>query len=103
MKAVKVSYTVKQEFSQKNQENIKAFLDEVKAIGDPHLRYFVFLGEDGKTFTHLSVYKSEEAQKTFLALPVFQSFQRQRDESGLEKEPSIASISLVGASHNLFI
>jgi hypothetical protein len=102
MKAVKVTYTVRPEFSEKNIANIDAFLKEVKNIGDPDLQYFVFLDEDGKTFNHLSIYKNDEAQKRFLTLPIFQSFQRQRDESGLVKEPSITSLTLIDSSHTLF-
>lgn len=102
MKAVKVSYTVRPEFSKLNIANIKAFLHEVKSSADPDLQYFVFLDEDGQTFHHLSFYKNDEAQQRFLARPIFQSFQRQRDASGLEKEPSITSLTLIDAAHTLF-
>ena len=102
MKAFKVTYTVRPEFVAKNQKNIQAFLDEVKRISDPNMRYFVFLGADGKTFTHIAVYNAEEAQRKFLNLESFKSFQQQRDDSGLEAEPTIESYTLIETSHILF-
>jgi hypothetical protein len=102
MKAVKVTYTVKREFAEKNSQNIKAFLEEVRATGDNDMRYQVFVAEDGKTFCHLSIYNNDESQKKFLALKSFLSFQQQRDESGLESEPRIEVLNLVHASHTVF-
>ena len=101
MKAVKVTYTVAREFAEKNNQNIQAFLDEVKAIGDHGMRYHVFLAEDGKTFTHLSLYNNDESQKRFLALKTFLSFQQQRDEN-LESEPRIEALNLLHTSHAVF-
>lgn len=101
MKAVKVTYTVEREFAEKNNQNIHAFLEEVKAIGDQGMRYHVFLAEDGKTFTHLSIYNNDESQKRFLALKTFLSFQQQRDEN-LESEPRIEALNLLHASHAIF-
>jgi hypothetical protein len=102
MKAVKVTYTVKREFAEKNNQNIKTFLEEVKAIGDNDMRYHVFLAEDGKTFSHLSIYNNDESQKRFLALKTFLSFQQQRDESGLESEPRVEVLNLLHTSHTIF-
>lgn len=102
MKTIRVTYTVKQEFAAKNQENIQLFLEEVKRIADPDMRYLVLLAEDGKTFSHISIYKNDESQYKFLNLQSFKAFQKQRDESGLEKEPVIESYTLIDSSHNLF-
>ena len=102
MKAVKVTYTVRPEFAAKNKENIKAFLDEVKQIGDPEMRYNVFVAEDGKTFSHLSMYTHDDSQARFLNLESFKSFQKQRDESRLEAEPKIEAFTLFQSSHDVF-
>ncbi|WP_423148692.1 hypothetical protein [Rubrolithibacter danxiaensis] len=102
MKTIKVTYTVKQEFAAKNRENVRAFLAEVESIADPEMRYFVLLAKDGKTFSHISIYNSDESQRQFLDLPSFKSFQEQRDESGLEKEPVIEAFTLIDSSHPIF-
>ena len=99
---VKVTYTVKPEFIQRNQENINLFMADFKKLNSDEFRYTVFLGDDGKTFIHLSTYQNEEIQKRLLDVPLFKSFQKQRDESGLEVEPSIEVMKLVASSHAIF-
>jgi hypothetical protein len=101
MKAVRVTYTVKPSFVAENIENIKQFMAEVRKIGDPGMRYTVFLAEDGKTFSHLSSYTNNESQSKFLALASFKSFQEKRDASGLESEPTIETYSFVDSSHKI--
>ena len=99
---VKVTYTVKPEFIQRNQENINLFMADFKKLNSDEFRYTVFLGNDGKTFIHVSMYQNEEIQKRLLDVPLFKSFQKQRDESGLEGEPEIEVMNLVASSHDLF-
>lgn len=101
MKSIRVTYTVKKEFAQKNVENIKLFLKDVRKIANSNMQYFVLLAEDGVTFSHLSIYKNDAAQNRFLSLESFKSFQRQRDESGLEKEPAIEAFVLVDSSQDI--
>jgi quinol monooxygenase YgiN len=100
--SVKVTYTVKPGFALKNQENISAFMNDVRRINHPDVRYNVYLGSNAKTFTHISLYKDEAAQKAFLALESFKYFQQQRDESGLEVAPQIETMKLVDSSEDLF-
>lgn len=97
MKSVKVSYTVKPSFVAQNKQNINAFIEELKQLGRLDIRYSIYLGEDGKTFTHLSLYQNVEAQNIFLELESFKFFQKERDESGLEMEPNIEVLNLVAA------
>lgn len=99
---VKVTYTVKPEFIQKNQENINSFMTDFKKMNSNEFRYTVFLGDDGKTFIHLSMYQNEAIQKRLLDVPLFKSFQQQRDESGLEVEPAIEVMKFVASSHDIF-
>jgi hypothetical protein len=101
MITVKVTYTVKEAFAAKNKANIELFLNDFKTLGDD-FRYTVLAGADGKTFVHLSQYKNEVIQKQLLDVPSFKSFQQQRDESGLEVQPQIEFLTLVGGSHELF-
>lgn len=102
MKIVKVTYTVKAAFAEENQENAKQFILDLKKRGYSGIRYFSFLGEDGKTFTHLAIFEQDELQKILLALPSFKEFQAKRDESGLEAAPTIETIRLVASSFDLF-
>lgn len=98
---VKVSYTVKPEFVQKNQENIKLFMNDFKNLNSVEFRYNAYLCTDGKTFVHLSHYQNEKIQRTLLEVPSFKSFQEQRDASGLENSPEIVIMEPVAFSHEV--
>jgi len=102
MKTVKVTYTVKSTFVQKNQENIQTFLKDLKNTGNDAIRYAVYLGSDGKTFHHVASYLNDDAQRLLLELPAFRSFQQQRDDSGLEVAPAIEAVQWATFSHDLF-
>ncbi|SMC51269.1 hypothetical protein [Pedobacter africanus] len=95
MKSVKVTYTVKSSFVEQNKANINVFINELKESGNADVRYSIYLGEDGRTFTHISLYSTETAQEQFLDMESFKAFQQQRDESGLEAEPSIEVLNFV--------
>lgn len=97
MKSVKVTYTVKASFVAKNIENIQVFINDLQKMNNDGIRYSIYLAEDGKTFTHLSLYKDEVAQQVFLDMASFKSFQEQRDASELEVEPGIEVLNLVAA------
>jgi hypothetical protein len=102
MKMIKVTYTVKPAFASENQKNVKAFINDLGKIANPSLRYLAFLSKDGKTFNHFALYENDEAQKVLFDLPSFQSFQKKRDESGLEVAPQIEELELVASSFNIF-
>lgn len=99
---VKVTYTVKPDFAQKNQENINLFMNAFKELNNQDFRYVSYVCEDGKTFVHISHYRNEKIQKQLLQVPSFLSFQKQRDDSGLEKSPQIEVMQLVAASQDFF-
>jgi ectoine hydroxylase-related dioxygenase (phytanoyl-CoA dioxygenase family) len=96
---VKASYTVKKEFVSVNQENIRAFIADLR--DHQQIRYVAFLGDDGQTFTHLAINQSDEAQKELLSLVSFQNFIKQRDEN-LVGTPRLESVSLVASSFDIF-
>lgn len=102
MKIIKVTYTVKPDFVSKNRENVKAFIEDLSKSNNSAIRYFAFLGSDGKTFNHFAIYEKDEAQKLLFDLPSFQFFQQQRDGSGLEVSPQIEELILVASSVNIF-
>lgn len=101
MKIIRITYTVKSEFAQKNLENANRFITDLKQINDPAIRYTAYVDANGKTFNHFAVYQNEEAQKTLFALDSFKSFQKQRDEN-LEVQPHIEELKLAGASYSIF-
>lgn len=98
----KVTYTVKPEFVEKNHENINLFMADFKKMNSNDFRYTAYLCADGKTFVHLSHYQNEEIQKQLLDVPSFKSFQKQRDDSGLEISPKIEMMQLVETSFHIF-
>ena len=98
---VRVAYTVKPDFVIKNQENINEFIKDFKKIGSNNFRYIAYVGEDKKTFTHISMYQNEAIQKQLLAVESFKVFQQQRNNSGLEVGEKIEMMELVGASYNI--
>lgn len=102
MKIVKVTYTVRPEFSETNQQNVKTFIEDIRKLNNPAIKYYSFLGADGKTFTHLALYDNEDAQKKFLVLPSFKDFQKKRDASNLEKPEAIEMLELVLSSNDIF-
>jgi quinol monooxygenase YgiN len=99
---VKVTYTVKPDFVQKNQENINLFMVDFKKLNTNDFQYVSYLCGDGKTFVHLSHYKNEEIQKQLLQVPSFLDFQKQRDASGLLGKPEIEVLELVASSREFF-
>ena len=98
MITVKVTYTVKPGFAAQNKQNIGVFLNDFKKLDTKQFSYNVYTTGDGKTFVHLSVYKSKEAQTELLDVESFKLFQQKRDESGLVGEPGIEVLEWVGSS-----
>ncbi len=98
---VKVSYTVKAEYVQKNRENIKLFMADFQKLKSSDFRYNIYLMDDGTTFVHLSHFKDKDIQNQLLAVPSFKEFQKQRDDSGLNNTHKIEELSLVAASTNI--
>ena len=101
MITVKVSYTVKPEFVEMNKLNINRFLDDFRKLNPSDFRYNVYLQNDGVTFVHLSTYRNEEIQTKVLNVESFKSFQKERDESGLNNTHKVEVLSFVGSSFHV--
>jgi len=97
MNATKVQYTVKEDFVEKNKENIKAVMNELRSMGDTGVKYSAFFNEENRTFVHLVVFRDEEATKIIPGLESFKNFREQLKE-GAETPPSSEDLKLVGAS-----
>lgn len=98
MKIVRVSYTTTPEYSEQNQTNIRAVMTAMQEIDNPNVRYECFLAPDGKSFTHLAVFQTDEAEQVLLTLPQFKSFQEQLKASGPETPPKQDILNIVGSS-----
>ena len=102
MNAVKVQYTVKEEYVETNKANIQRVMADLKEINNPGIKYSAFLLDDGKSFVHFVMRADDEAQKSLSELPSFQEFQRQLRESGPEAPPNAEDLTLVGSSWDFF-
>lgn len=98
MISVKVSYTVKPEFVEKNKQNIHIFLNDFKKLVSANFLYNVYLQEDGLTFLHISMYEDEDVQHQVLHVPSFLQFQKERDESGLNNSHKLETLTFIGSS-----
>lgn len=70
----------------------------MQKINDPGIRYETFLAADGKTFMHLAIFQTDEAEQVLLALPQFKYFQEQLKQSGPEIPPQSEHLTFVGSS-----
>ena len=102
MKIVRVTYTVKPSFVEKNSENIKAVMNELRRLNRPGINYFTCLSADGKTFIHTAFHQSEEDQKALNDLEVFKQFQQELKASGLEVPPQQEVLTLIASSRDMF-
>jgi len=102
MKIVKVTYTIKLDFSEQNQKNIKNIMTDLQRLNSPGINYNVCISADNKTFIHTAFFKTEADQKVLNELPSFKIFQEQLKVNGLEVAPKQELLQLVGSSTNIF-
>lgn len=103
MISVKVTYTVKPEFTAQNKANISAFLADLKKMVHVNFLYNVYMLEDGVSFLHISMYENEDVQQTILQVPSFVKFQSERDASGPTTAPTIEKLDLIGSSLGVLV
>jgi len=99
--AVKVSYTIEDDYVADNKKNIAAFLEAFKKLDNNAFLYSVYVLADGKTFVHISQYRDEKIQQQLLKEPAFLLFQQNRDKH-LASQPTIEVLAPVGASKPVF-
>jgi len=102
MKIVRVSYTVKADYAEQNQQNIRQVMADLQKLNHTGIHYHVCLGPDSKSFTHNAYFKAEEDQQILLGLPSFKHFQEQLKASGPEAPPKQEFLTLVGSSNSFF-
>ena len=102
MKIVRVQYTVKQEYADKNRNNISKVMNDLREINNPGIKYSSFVLEDGKTFMHFAVFENEEANKTLNNLESFKQFQAELKASGPLSPPKPENLALVASCYDFF-
>ncbi|MDA1190470.1 MAG: hypothetical protein O3A46_02160 [Candidatus Poribacteria bacterium] len=98
---IRVQYTVRAEFADRNQENINAVMTELRSLGNDDVQYASYRLEDGKTFMHLVHYNSEDAEELPSSLASFAHFQKEL-RPNLETPPDAQDLELVGSSFEIF-
>ncbi len=99
---VRVQYTAKPEYSEKNRENISRVMSDLRKLSHPGIKYSTFIQNDGKTFMHLALFENDEAKKIHNELPSFKKFSAELNASGFEIPPKSENLSLAGSSNDFF-
>ncbi len=102
MKAVRVQYTVSEEYVESNKKNIEQVMADLRAMNNPGIKYSSFLFEDGKTFVHFAMYPDDETSQIVNDLPSFQKFRNELKASGPEVPPQSEKLNLVASAYDLF-
>jgi len=102
MKASKVQYTVKTEYSHHNAENIKTVMADLRRINNADIKYCSFMLEDQKTFVHFLITQTEEANKILTGLESFKKFLSELKASEPEIAPRVENLNLIGSSFDFF-
>ena len=98
-----VRYTVKAEHVAENKANISRVMAEIRTLGRTDIKYSVFVEDDGRTFNHWALFASEAAQKIFVNLESFKTFQQASRQGGYrEAPPTATNLTLVSSPFDLF-
>ena len=102
MKIVKVQYTVKESYSETNQQNIRKVMADLRVLNNPGIRYSAFMLDDGKSFVHFAIYPGADTAAIVGNLESFQSFRQQLKESQPEVPPKSEDLTLVASAYEFF-
>jgi hypothetical protein len=102
MKIVRVQYTAKPGYAEHNRENISRVMDDLRRLNNPGIKYSSFVFDDEKTFMHLAIFETEEAEKILLELGSFKQFGKELNANGFEIPPKTEHLSLAGSSFEYF-
>jgi hypothetical protein len=102
MKAVKVQYTVKEEYAETNKKNINQVMSDLRKLNNPGIKYSSYILNDGKTFVHLGIYSDEAAMSVATNLDSFKKFQMELKESQPEAPPKADDLNLVASAYDIF-
>jgi len=101
MKAVKVQYTVKPEYVEKNKANIRKVMEALRSNPIPGMHYASFTLDDGQTFVHINMAKDPETLSRLNEVKEFGEFREALKASGPVSPPASESLNLVDAGFEL--
>jgi len=102
MKAVKVQYTVKDEYVEENKRNIQKVMDILIANPIMGMQYSSFTSEENpNTFIHINMAKDDETLSKINGLQEFKDFQQALKASQPITPPKATKLKLVGSGFNL--
>lgn len=102
MKIVRVQYTTRPEYAGANQENIRGIVAELKTLNHPGIKYSTYLLPDGKTFMHFDQFEKEVDHDLLTSLASFKKFADELHASGLEVEPTLDLLEMVGSTEEFW-
>ncbi len=102
MKAVKVQYKVKPEYTDTNKANIAEVMSDLRKLNDNTIKYSTFISEDGQTFVHFAMFKDENGQRTLNELGSFKKFGAELKASGPLEPPKPETLTLVDSGYDIF-
>jgi quinol monooxygenase YgiN len=80
MQRVMVTYKVKTDRVQENEELVKAVYEELRQNNDPDIHYATFRLDDGQTFIHIAAFASEDKRPILTESASFKAFQQNLGE-----------------------
>ena len=102
MKAVKVQYTVKEEYVVQNKANIQKVMEEIRTNPIEGMFYSSYTVEgDGQTFVHINIAKDGETIGKLNEVEAFQAFRKALKASNPISPPHRTDLELVGAGFDL--
>ena len=102
MQAIRIQYTVKADFAERNKQNIAKVMEELRSSNHPDIHYSAYVLEDGKTFMHFVTFEGENQSSVISNLESFKHFQSEMKASQPEIPPKFDNLALVGSSYDLF-
>jgi hypothetical protein len=94
MRRVMVSYRVKPDRVDENEELVRAVYDELRSSRPDGLRYGTFKREDGVSFVHIA--ETEEGENPLLRVDAFKRFQAGIGDR-CDQPPSTVQLTEVGS------
>lgn len=97
MHAIRVQYTVRDDFIETNEANIRRVMGALRELGDCGVHYSAFRPAGGATFVHVVVMEDESKRDVVPGLRAFQEFQAAL-RTGLVEKPQAEDWTVVGSS-----
>ena len=75
MERIMVTYKVKSERVEENEQLVKAVYEGLRQMNDPDIHYATFKLNDGQTFVHIASFASMDKQSILTESKAFKAFQ----------------------------